>query len=120
MKITIPLKMPSLNEYINECKRNRFAGAKMKKRYQQDIGWFLKQMPRYEEPVKLHFTWVEKNHMRDLDNIHWAKKFILDAMVECGKLIDDSQKYVKGFTDDFIIGDEYKVIVTIEEVKNEN
>lgn len=27
----IPLKLPSLNEYIRECRRNKFAGASMKK-----------------------------------------------------------------------------------------
>ena len=30
-KIEIPFRLPSLNQYINECRKNRYAGASMKK-----------------------------------------------------------------------------------------
>lgn len=30
IKIEIPMKLPSLNEYINECRRNRYSAEKMK------------------------------------------------------------------------------------------
>lgn len=30
-RIEIPLRLPSLNYYINECRKNRYAGANMKK-----------------------------------------------------------------------------------------
>lgn len=36
-RIEIPLKLPSLNQYINECRKNRFAGANMKKNIEKDI-----------------------------------------------------------------------------------
>ena len=113
--VEIPLKLPSLNTYIDACRRNRYAGAKMKTQYQRDIGFFLRKLPRFENPVKIHFTWVEKNRRRDLDNICWNKKFILDAMVEQRILKDDNRKLVVGFTDDFVYGEDYKVILEIEE-----
>ena len=113
----IQMKLPSLNDYINAERTNKFMGAKMKRNTQDGITWFITKLPRFDKPVKIHFHWIEKTSRRDLDNIAFAKKFILDALVETGKLPDDSQKYVKGFTDTFEKGKENEVIVTIEEAE---
>lgn len=88
----------------------------MKRSTQDGIAWFIRKLPKFEKPVFIHFHWVEKTSKRDLDNIAFAKKFILDALVENGKLKDDSQKYVRGFTDTFEKGKEYQAVVVIEEV----
>jgi Holliday junction resolvase RusA-like endonuclease len=114
-KIEIPFKLPSLNQYINECRKNRFAGAKMKKNIEQDIGWCINTLPQYQKPIKIHFHWIEGNKKRDLDNVCFAKKFILDSMVKAGKLKDDNRNFVTGFTDTFEYGDETKVILEITE-----
>lgn len=114
-RVVIPFKLPSCNEYINECRRNKYAGAKMKKEIDKIIGYYLIKLPKFEKPVKIHFHWVEGNKRRDLDGICFAKKFILDAMVKKGKLTDDNRNYVTGFTDDFEYGDTNKVILEIEE-----
>lgn len=116
-RVEIPLKLPSLNTYIDACRRNRYAGANMKHKYQKEIGFYLRKLPRFEKPVKIHFTWIEKNKRRDLDNISWNKKFILDAMVECNILKDDNRKLVTGFTDEFAYGSDYMVVLEIEEVE---
>lgn len=116
MKIEIPYKFPSLNEYVNECRKNKYAGAKMKRQIQDDISWFITKLPVYKNPIAIHFHWVEGNKRRDLDNICFAKKFILDALVEQGKLKDDNRKCVTAFTDTFSYGEETKVILEIEEV----
>ena len=115
-RVVIPFKLPSCNEYINECRRNKYAGAKMKKEIDKIIGYYLIKLPRFEKPVKIHFHWVEGNKRRDLDGICFAKKFILDAMVKKGKLTDDNRRCVTGFTDEFSYGKETKVILEIEEV----
>ena len=120
MKIEIPMKLPSLNQYINECRRNKFAAAKMKNNIESEITNAFYRMPVYKNPIKIHFTWIEDNKRRDLDNVCFAKKFILDAMVKCGKLKDDNRKCVIGFTDSFEYGDKAKVILDIEEVENDN
>lgn len=114
-KIEIPIKLPSLNQYINECRKNRYAGANMKKEVEIDIGWYINQLPEYKNPIKIHFHWVEENKKRDLDNVCFAKKFILDSMVKAGKLKDDNRNYVKGFKDTFEYGKTSKVILEIEE-----
>lgn len=116
MKIEIPYKFPSLNEYVNECRKNKYAGAKMKRQIQDDISWFITKLPVYKNPIAIHFHWVEGNKRRDLDNICFAKKFILDTLVEQGKLKDDNRKCVTAFTDTFSYADETKVILEIEEV----
>ena len=74
--ITIPFRLPSLNQYINECRKNKYAGANMKKNVEKDIGWYINLLPEYKNPIKIHFIWVEENKRRDLDNVCFAKKFI--------------------------------------------
>ena len=113
----IPLKLPSLNDYINACRTNRFKAAKMKANYEDDIGMFLARLPRFEKPVTIEFHWVEGSKRRDLDNVCFAKKFILDALVKCGKLKDDNRRCVTGFVDRFSYGQETKVILTIREAE---
>ena len=88
----------------------------MKKQIEDDLMWFIAPLPRFENPVEIHFHWVEENKKRDLDNICFAKKFILDAMVKAGKLKDDNRKCVTAFTDTFSYDKESKVILTIKEV----
>lgn len=112
----IRMKLPSLNDYINLCRKNRYESADFKKRIEKDISYYLKPLKRFKKPVTINFIWYEKNMRRDADNIAFAKKFILDAMVKSGKLHDDSRKYVKGFTDTFKQGKETKVqIIVLEE-----
>ena len=114
----IPLKLPSLNEYTTACRKNAYAGAKMKKQTQEDIMWFVKKLPKFDKPIFIRFHWVEGNHKRDYDNIAFGKKFILDALVAAGKLKDDNRNYVAGFKDTFgYEKGEWKVILEIEETQ---
>ena len=117
---TIYMKLPSLNEYIDVCRSNKYQAAKYKREIESEIALYIARMPRFEKPVRIHFHWVETDGRRDLDNICFAKKFILDAMVKCGKLKDDGQKYVVGFADTFSRGKRNKIILDIQEVENDN
>lgn len=112
-QFTIPFKLPSLNEYIRECRANKFQGARIKSTYEDMIGWYIKPLPVINVPIMAKFLWIEGNNKRDYDNVAFAKKFILDALVKGGKLKDDNRKYVTGFTDEFKKGDTFKVIVTL-------
>ena len=116
IKVVIDEKLPSLNEYINACRTNKYVAAKMKRDIEQLIGYYILRLPRFEKPVKIHFHWVEGNEKRDIDNVSFAKKFILDALVKYHKLENDNRKNVYAFTDTF----EYKkgttkVVLEIEE-----
>ena len=116
----IRLKLPSLNDYIRICRANKYESAKFKRDIEFNIGWYICRLPVFENPVKIHFHWIEENKRRDLDNICFAKKFILDALVKNGKLKDDNRKCVTAFTDSFSYGKEAKVILEIEEAQNDD
>lgn len=118
-KVEIPMKLPSCNNYINECRKNRFAGAKMKADAEEEISLYLRELPHFEKPIKIKFLWVEGNKRRDLDGIAFGKKFILDALVKCNVLKDDNRRCVTAFTDSFSYGKDWKVILEIEEVEDE-
>lgn len=115
---TINYKLPSLNEVIAKNRSNKYLGAKFKKEVEEVIGWSIKQalasntLHKVDKPVIVKFTWAEKTKRRDADNIASAKKFILDALVKTGVLVDDSRKYVKGFYD--VIIDDKKDYVVVE------
>lgn len=64
----------------------------------------------------MRFEWHEKTKKRDADNIAFAKKFILDALVKMRVLEDDSRKYVKGFYDVIVDDKEDFVMVELLEV----
>ena len=120
IKLEIPLRLPSLNDYIRQCRTNRYAGAEMKNKIENDISFYIKPLPVFQKPITIHFHWIEENKKRDLDNICFAKKFILDSMVKMGKLKDDNRKYVQGFNDTFSYDKQSKVILEITEDINGN
>jgi len=47
-------------------------------------------------PVTLNIIWYESSERRDVDNITFAVKFIMDALKACGVIVDDSRRYVTG------------------------
>lgn len=120
-KFVIKKKLPSLNEWWYELAANKYRGSKFKKDIEEEIGWSIKHalfcntLHKVDKPVFINFEWHERTKRRDADNIASAKKFILDALVKNGILIDDSRKYVKGFYDK-IIDDkiDYVVVELIE------
>ena len=119
MVIVIEMKLPSLNDYIRVCRSNKYQAAKYKAEIEEEIALYLKKMPMYSKPIAIHFHWVEGTKRRDLDNVSFAKKFILDAMVKCGKLKDDNRRCVAAFKDTFSYGKETKVILDIMEVQKD-
>ena len=119
IRIEIPIKMPTLNDFVEASKvvRGRWNKANaMKSEYQQKIYYYLCKLPVLKPPIRIHFIWVEKNKRRDLDNVSAVgRKFILDTLQICGKLKNDNPNYCVDYWDTFRVGSEYKVIMEIEE-----
>ena len=117
----IDMKLPSLNQYIYVCRANKYGASRYKQELQNDIAIFLNRMPSYENPIWIDFFWIEENKKRDYDNICFAKKFILDTMVQLGKIQNDSWGYILGFSDSFCVSKEKtaKVKLTIFEKSRE-
>lgn len=93
-------KLPGLNDYTRTNRSNRFMANKMKQDIQKSICKYivmalrvtLEKVDRY--PIGLTIKWYEPNNRRDIDNITFGTKFILDSMVCMGIIEDDSRKYV--------------------------
>lgn len=121
MCFKISLKLPSLNEYTASCRAHAQKGASLKRDTEYMICWDIqraisaKQLRQCSAPIRLAFEWHERTKKRDADNIAFAKKFILDALVKMRIIVDDGRKYVKGFTDEIIDDKADFVIVKIFE-----
>ena len=117
MIFTIEGRLPGLNEYTDACRSNKFAAAKMKKELEEMIMWQIPALAKFENKVWLFFFWVEQDRRRDKDNIAFAKKFILDALVKKGVLANDGWTNISGFTDGFKVDPKRpRVSVEIKEV----
>jgi Holliday junction resolvase RusA-like endonuclease len=120
----IKQKLPSLNDWWYALASNKYVGSKFKKDIEEVIGWSIRQalasktLHKPNNAVVIRFEWHEKTKRRDADNIASAKKFILDALVKTGVLVDDSRRYVKGFYDSIIDDTSDFVIVELIEVNN--
>lgn len=117
--LVIKGQLPNLNEYTRACRSNAYVGANMKKRTEKIITIFIMQQLKgvhFEGTVELNFRWYEPNRKRDLDNVCFAKKFILDALVSNGIIVADGWKGVVGFTDSFFVdADAPRIEVDIRE-----
>ena len=75
----IPARLPSLNEYINACRKNRYHGAKVKEAADARCMFAILQAVQSGElrkptpPIRLAFVWHEKTRRRDADNVASAK-----------------------------------------------
>ena len=105
-KFTIKGRLPSLNEYINDNRTNRYKGAKTKKDAEKLILTAIKRAKLsrvYKYPIELKITWNEPNSRRDVDNVVFATKFIQDAMVKAEIIKDDSQKYINKLSHEVLV-----------------
>lgn len=124
IKLKIPIKFPTLNDFIEASKiqRGRWnKGNQIKQDYQRALYYYLCKLPVLKPPVEITYTWIEKNKRRDLDNVSAiGRKFILDSLQLAGKLKNDNLNYVVGSHDQVTFDDEYGVILEIEEEKRNN
>lgn len=117
IKFEIPFRLPGLNEYTRENRSSKYGGNNEKQKIEDDILWILKSVrTRIYKPVRIKFTWHERERRRDKDNVAFAKKFILDALQKSEILPNDNNQYILGFQDEFVYGQGDKVVVEIEEV----
>lgn len=113
----IPMKLPSLNEYISANRANKHKGAKFKREVEDSIMFAIKyavnrgNLAPLENPVDIVIEYYEKTKRRDTDNIQSSQKFILDALVKYGILHDDSRRYVKNIYHKVIDSDRDVAIV---------
>lgn len=105
LKLTIPGRLPGLNEYIKACRANKYAGAEMKQTTEEIIQWEIKRQLKNKTvgPSEFIFHWYEPKKNRDKDNIAFAKKYVFDALQATGTLCGDGWNQVIEFSDKFYV-----------------
>ena len=119
MKFTIPGRLSGANEAIKAMNShyaigNRLKRLESKRCAEAAICGGVRPIKR---PVLIHFHWIEPNQRRDLDNVRFGAKYILDGLRECGRLPNDGWAWVKGMSDTFSVDkDNPRIEVSIVEV----
>lgn len=121
---TLSGRLPGLNEIVNEARYNRYAGARQKKKETQRCQWAIISgaVPIFKNPVVVIFKWIEKDLRRDPDNICAGQKFLMDSLVELGRIPNDTRRWVKSLLHEFPDPDKKnpRIEVTIIEQEIQN
>jgi len=119
---TIQGRLPGLNEITRANRANMFQGAKLKKDATQLCGQaiIVDHVPVFKNPpLSVLICWYEKDNRRDIDNVAGGgTKFILDALVETGRIPNDGRKWVRSIQHQFPDPDKEnpRILVCVEEI----
>lgn len=90
-------RFPTLNEWINIERGNRFAAANLKKEVTEQVRLQTLDVDKVEDyPILIH-TVIHTASRFDVDNLGFCLKFILDGLQKSGVLENDSQKFIVGY-----------------------
>lgn len=122
MKLVIPGPLPGLNEIIDADRTNWHKGANLKRSVQNTVILCAKKQLRGfhpKGPVRMAYTWYERNRKRDKDNISsGGRKVIQDGLVKAGVLKNDGWADIDGFSDRFEVDKKNpRVEIEIEEIE---
>lgn len=96
LRFTVPGTLPGLNAYTRDNRGNKYRGNRTKREAEACITPFLpRPIANLRYPVTVSVVWHEPNRRRDVDNITFGVKFLLDAMVRRGVLDGDGQRFVR-------------------------
>lgn len=125
-------KPPSLNEYIKSerttiyTRNGKFMtkGGALKKEWQKYFSiYIIKCLPNVKitKPIIVHYRYFYPDYRMDCGNIHCPiQKYMEDALQDCGVILNDNQRYIKGFTADFSIDKVApRIEVDLEVLENE-
>lgn len=117
----INIKLPSLNEYINIERTNKYGAAKIKKQWTDICAYFCSDLQKTINPDALYdleITWIVGDNKSDSDNIFFAKKFILDGLVEAKVLNNDNRKHIRHIKDEIYTDKEtgFSTVVKLIEI----
>ena len=122
-RLTIKGELIDLNNYTKANRKNKYYANKIKQDTEDYIVWHIKEQLKdlkIDKQVQLNYTWYCKDKRKDKDNIAFAQKFVQDAMVKSGLLINDGWNNIAGFTHEFKIDKECpKIEIELVEVENE-
>ncbi len=96
-RLTIGMRLPSLNEYISKLNHNKYVANKFKADIQAYINGYIvaSHLKPITQKIDIEAHWYEATKKRDPDNIYSAVKYLLDSLQEMGIIPNDSQKYIR-------------------------
>lgn len=119
-RLLIRHRLPSLNDVIDENRRDKHEGNRMKREVQDMIGQYIRvsRSKKWLAPVTtegnvVFIEWREANRKRDADNVQSSVKFILDALVLHKILPNDTRRWVEQVFHKIVDSDEAGVAVYI-------
>jgi hypothetical protein len=107
---TIPGELCDLNAYIEAERAHKNKAAKIKEEETYRCAMEasvarVQEVPEGMYPVIVHLTWYTKDKRKDVDNVTFGKKFILDGLVDAFIIENDSRKYVRMVQDQDVLVD---------------
>ena len=122
IRLTIPGRFPSLNEWVDANRRrkgNWNAGNAMKQRDQKAICECIPKGLHFKHRIFIEYNFFEPNTKRDKDNISgYFHKVFQDALVEAGCIDDDDWRHIRGMADYFEVDKgNPRIEVIIEETR---
>lgn len=103
MKLTIPGRLPGMNEIVAAAKSHPKQYSGMKRKHTQDVAILARSLPHMER-VDVQITWICENKRRDQDNISGGgTKFVLDGLQAAGVIDNDGWKQINSITHKFAV-----------------
>ena len=119
-RLLIRYRLPSLNDVIDENRRDKHEGNRLKREVQDIIGQYIRVSrakkllaPVTTEGNVVFIEWREANRKRDVDNVQSSVKFILDALVVHKILPNDTRRWVDQVYHRVVDSDESGAVVYI-------
>lgn len=117
VEFTIQLRLPSINNYVDKCRRNKYQANNYKQKIQREIFSYYPKGVKLDNCYNVYIEWHEENRKRDVDNIQSGQKYIFDALQEYGVLENDNQKHIRQIYHQIVIDVRSYVIVRFVEVE---
>lgn len=97
-KLTYNVDLPTLNEYIEIERANKYRASTSKRVWTQKIKWYTMEQGIHKIPKGLYdieVVWYRQNKKHDADNVFFGIKFILDGIVASGIIPGDDRKVIR-------------------------
>ena len=99
-RVYIDYQFTTLNEYINAERTNKFIASKIK-RENTEVARLHFIGKKFQKPLEVKFKWFVSNLGRDLDNLAFCCKYILDGMVKAKAIPSDNLRHIVKITHEF-------------------
>jgi Holliday junction resolvase RusA-like endonuclease len=115
--IELPFLPPTLNKIINAARSDKYAAAKEKRRWTNEVADACQGSHQFKGQVSIDYLWRVKNTKRDPNNISAGTKFIDDGLVAAKIITDDSLEVIVSVSHRYEKAERDSVSITITEVK---